>query len=216
MKRYLLAAIGALLIVPASAAQAQVCIGMGSMAAAPMNLRLGVEFGDNFKTYGARFGFGSSIMFGGVSGSIVDADGSSETAKAIGIDGGLSYVVGTARNVVVCPIAELSYTMLPDVGLDDGRSITTGGAGLAVGASMRAGATMTLIPFASLQALYSRFDYDLPVTSEDSETYGMLSGGLSFALTEAVLIRPVINIPLGLDNADPSYGVAIAFSIGRR
>jgi hypothetical protein len=190
------------------------------MAAAPMNLRLGVEFGNDIKSYGARFGFGSSIMFGGVSGSILDADGSDETAKTIGIDGGLSYVVGTARNVVVCPIAELSYTMFPDVevlGEEYGASVTTGGAGLAVGASMRAG-TMTLIPFAALQGVYSRFDFDVPGTNEDSdsETYGLLSGGLSFALTEAVLIRPIINIPLGLDNADPTYGVSIVFAFGRR
>lgn len=222
MKRYLLAAIGTLLLVPVSVAQAQACMGMTSMAAMPMNLLVGAEFTDGAKSWNARFGFGSSIMFGGVSGSITDFDGADGTAKTIGADGGLSYVAGPSRNILVCPIANLSYTMNPDIeilGDSYGSSVTSGGAGLAVGATVRAGATMSLIPFAALQAVYSRLDIDdLPgiETDADSETYGILSGGLSFVLTEMVLIRPIINIPLGLDNADPSYGIGVAFSFGGR
>lgn len=223
MKRYLLAAIGTLLIVPASVAQAQACMGMTSMATMPMNLLVGAEFTDGAKSFNGRFGFGSSIMFGGVSGSITDVDGVDGTAKTIGIDGGLSYITGASRALVVCPIADLSYTMFPDIeilGEDYGSSLTTGSAGLALGAAVRSGATMTLIPFAALRAIYSRIDVDIPSVGNDedsdSETYGMLSGGLSFAFTDAVLVRPIINIPFGLEGSDISYGVGLVFSFGRR
>lgn len=219
MKRYLLAAIGTLLIVPASVVQAQACLGMTSMATMPMNLLVGAEFFDGGKEFQGRFGFGSSIMFGGVSGGITDIDDVDGTLKTIGIDGGLSYATGASRNIMVCPIANLEYTMFPDqeiLGEDFGASITSGGAGIALGASVRSGATMTLIPFASVQAVYARLDFDFPGEDEsDSETYGLLSGGLSFAFSDAVLIRPIINIPFGLDESEPSYGIGLVFSFGR-
>src|SRR5690606_17815973 len=90
-----------------------------------------------------------------------------------------------------------------------GSSATDGEAGIALGATLDAG-TMSLIPFGSLRGVHSRFDVDVPNSDSESETYGILSAGLSFVLSDAFLIRPIINIPLGLEGSDPSYGVGVS------
>jgi hypothetical protein len=217
-KRYLLVAFGSLLALPVSSADGQACIGLASLATRPMNLLVGAEFTDGAKAFNARFGFGSSIAFGGIRGAIVDYDDIDGTAKVIGADGGLSFITGAQRNISWCPIAGLSYTNYPDIeilGESYGSSSTEGEAGIALGATLDAG-TMSLIPFGSLRGVYSRFDVDVANSDSESETYGIFSAGLSFVLSDAVLIRPIINIPLGLEGADPSYGVGISFAFGSR
>jgi hypothetical protein len=217
-KGYLLVAFGSLLTLPVSSAQGQACIGLASLATRPMNLLVSAEFTDGAKAFTGRFGFGSSIAFGGIRGSIVDYDDIDGTAKVIGADGGLSFITGAQRNISFCPIVGLSYTNYPDIeilGNSYGSSSTDGEAGIALGATLDAG-TMSLIPFGSLRGVYSRFDVDVPNSDSESDTYGILSAGLSFVLSDAFLIRPIINIPLGLEGSDPSYGVGVSIGFGSR
>jgi hypothetical protein len=55
------------------------------------------------------------------------------------------------------------------------------------------------------------------VSESESETYGLLSGGLSLVFSPALLVRPFITVPFGLPgNNDPSYGVGISFGFGKR
>ena len=216
MTRHSLAALGTLILLPFLPAHAQACLGLTSLATHPTNLTASVEFTDGAKSFSARFGFGSSIAFGGLSGQIIDYDDFDGTSKGIGVDGGLSFLSGAQRNVTFCPVASLSYTSHPDLGIADFSS-TDGSAGLALGATLNAGATMKVIPFGVLQGVYSRFSYDSDVASgSDSDTYGILSAGLSFVLTDAFLVRPIANFPLGLEGADPTYGVGVSFAFGRR
>jgi hypothetical protein len=211
MKR-VYAALALLALAPFGAAQAQACLGLNPHTLAPMNLTVGAQFTDGAKFYDARFGFGSSIAFGGIRGGLLDSDGSDGTAKLIGADGGLSFITGQSRNILVCPIAGLDYTMLPEAGPLD-PSTTEGSLGLAIGATITTG-TLRLIPFASAKAIYVRRD-DIPFL-EDSETFGELAGGLSFAFSDQLLIRPMILVPLGLEGADPRFGVALSLGFGSR
>jgi hypothetical protein len=216
MKR-VYAALALLVLAPFGAAQAQACLGLNPHTLAPMNLTVGAQFTDGAKFYDARFGFGSSIAFGGIRGGLIDGDNTDGTAKLIGVDGGLSFITGQSRNVVVCPIVSLDYTTFPDLGLSGyDASSTDGGIGLAVGATMNTG-TLRLIPFGSVKLVYSRLDVDTPLGDDsDSETFGELAGGLSFAFSDQLLIRPMILVPLGLEGADPRFGVALSLGFGSR
>jgi hypothetical protein len=91
MKRTLLVAVAAASL--PIALQAQNCLGLASHASTPTNLTVGALFTDGAKGIDGRFGFGSSIGFGGISASVLDYDDVDGTAKAIGGDVGLSYLV---------------------------------------------------------------------------------------------------------------------------
>ncbi|HEX4936347.1 MAG TPA: hypothetical protein VFV33_24365 [Gemmatimonadaceae bacterium] len=203
----------------AGRADAQACLGLGSLTTNPTNLTVSANFTEGAKGLDGRFGFGSSIAFGGISAGFADYDHSPGTAKTVAIDGGLSYVAGAGRNVSVCPVGTLGYVRNPDVsfaGRSYGSSTTFGPAGVALGARVGTTSSLALIPFAALQAVYSRFSLDDAVGGDDTETYGELSGGLSFVLSPTVLVRPYVVIPLGLEGADPTYGIGLSFGFGRR
>jgi hypothetical protein len=218
MKRFVLLSLAAAVL--PQLAEAQACLGLASLASAPTNVTVSALFGDGAKGIDGRFGFGSSIAFGGISASIVDFDDVDGTAKTIGGDVGLSYLVGTAKKMSFCPVGSLSYTMYPDIeflGESSSSNDVTGTAGLALGGTVSTSSAISLIPFASVRAAYTRFSVDIAGESEsDSETYGLLSGGVSLALNSSVLIRPVITIPFGLDGSDPTYGIGVSFALGRR
>lgn len=213
-KTILVAAVATLL--PITGAGAQACLGLASLASRPTNLTTSALITDGAKALDVRFGFGSSIAFGGVSAQLVDFDNVDGTAKGIGIDGGLSYLAGASRNVSVCPLGTLSYTRNPDVGNTES-SETAGTAGIAIGAVVGSTSSIRFIPFGSLQAAYSRFSVESGNTSgSNSETYGLLGGGMSLVLSPTVLVRPSVTIPLGLDGADPTYGIGLSFAFGSR
>ncbi|MCC6929793.1 MAG: hypothetical protein IT359_12505 [Gemmatimonadaceae bacterium] len=204
--------------VAASRADAQACLGLGSLTAQPANATFTALFTDGAKALDARVGFGSSIAFGGVSAQLSDYDAIGGTGKTIAVDGGLSFVTGEKRNVSVCPIASLGHTSFPDGGQSTyNASSTDGGAGVALGARVGTTSSLALIPFASLQAVYSRVSVSGPGTDgSDTDTYGVLSGGVSFALSETLLVRPLVQIPLGLDGGNASYGIGVSFGFGKR
>lgn len=219
MKRILISTLAAA-VLPLVSARAQACLGLSSLVTTPSNLTVGALFTTGAKALDARFGLGSSVAFGGVSAQLRDLDDVDGTSKGIEIDGGLSYMVGATKNVAVCPVGALGYVNHPDVevlGGSYGSSETYGTAGIAIGAEVGTSSTMKLIPFAALQAAYNRFTVDVAGgTASDSETFGILSGGLSFVLTPTVLLRPHISLPFGVEDADPTYGIAISFALGRR
>ncbi len=221
MKRSAIVALAttALLTSLASRADAQACLGLNSLSVQPANATFTAIFTDGAKALDARVGFGSSIAFGGVSAQLQDYDNIDGTGKTIGVDGGLSFITGAKKNVTFCPIASLGYTSLPDGGVSGYSANTTdGAAGVALGARLGTQSSVALIPFASLQAVYSRISIDTPGngSGSDNDTYGLLSGGVSFVLTPNVLLRPVVTIPLGLDGSDPSYGIGVSFGFGKR
>jgi hypothetical protein len=215
MNRPLVVAVAALLL-PIAGAGAQACLGLASLASRPTNLTATALITDGAKGLDARFGFGSSIAFGGVSAQVIDFDNVDGTAKGIGIDGGLSYLAGASRNVSVCPVGTLGYTSNPDIG-STSSSTTAGTAGIAIGAAIGSTSSISFIPFGSLQAAYARYEVESGNNSgSNSDTYGLLGAGLSLVLSPSFLIRPSVSIPLGLDGSDPTYGIGLSFGFGSR
>ncbi|MES3033157.1 MAG: hypothetical protein V4813_04080 [Gemmatimonadota bacterium] len=211
----------AALLLSTTVLKGQACLGLASLETRPMNLTVGAEFTDGQNGGDARFGFGTAKAFGGISARIAKTDGVSGTTKGAGVDGGLSYRVGATKRVMVCPVASAEYLKSPDIDDGDGGTVEVSGtgatAGLAIGGAVSTSSSVSFIPFAALQAAYARVSVSNGGTSfSDSDTYGLLSGGLGIVLTPTVLVRPFIQIPLGLDGADPSYGVGVSFGFGKR
>lgn len=211
----------ALLLLSSTAAQGQACLGLASLETRPMNLTVGARFASGVKGGDARFGLGTSKAFGGVTVQVAKSDGISGTAKGVGVDGGLSYPVGAKKRAMLCPIADAQYAKLPDVDAGEGVSVSGSGtgvaAGLAIGGLINNSSSVGLIPFAALRAAYDRVKVSGGGFSEStSDTYGILSGGLSFVFSQSVLVRPIVSVPIGLEGSDPSYGVGVSFAFGKR
>lgn len=199
---------------------AQVCVGMPSLSTHPMNVGVNAAFTDNAKSYGGRFGFGTSTAFAGVSAALDDYDGTDENSTSIGVDGGLAFPVGTSRRASVCPIASIGYTFGPNVqsafgDLELGTLSLNGG--VAFGGSAYSTQGLQILPFASAQLGYARVKAELGGESDtDSETFGLLGLGMGFLFSDLFMVRPTIVIPAGLENADPVFGLSFVIGFGRK
>lgn len=215
MKRSFLAAAAISFVVPLAAARAQACIGLPSLETRPMNAHINAQLGDEKKTFGARLGFGSSIAFGGVSANINSYDHVDGTGFGLGFDGGLSLLAGENRTVVVCPLASLGYSKRPS---DLDFSTVDGTLGVAIGTRLSGAPGLSLVPFASLAGGFTRFNFgsDVPGDPEDTDSYGLLGGGIGLQLVGGLIIRPSVTIPFGLSGADPVWGIGVAFPLGKR
>lgn len=217
MHRNLIIGLAAAALIPVAGASAQSCLGLQPLTTRPTNLTVTGQFADGAKSFDGRFGFGSSIAFAGVTGQVVSYDGIDGTGKGVFADAGLSYNVGESGNVSVCPVGTLGYVWNPDGGTNLKSNTTVGQAGLAIGANIGSSSTIRLIPFGSAQLRYSRFDTDLPGGSNlsDSDTIGLIGGGLGIAFSDAVSVRPSVTIPLK-DGYDTTWGIGISFALGGR
>lgn len=203
-------------------AQGQACLGLASLETRPMNVSVSARFSDGVSSGDARFGFGTAKAFGGVSVAVAKADGVSGTAKGANVDGGLSFNMGEKQQAMFCPVASAEYVKAPDVDDGAGGTITSSAtgatAGLAVGGLVNTSSSVSFIPSAAVRAAYQRVSVsDGQNSATDSETYGILSGGLSFVFSPSLLVRPFISVPFGLaGDSDPTYGVGVSFAFGKR
>ena len=92
--------------------------------------------------------------------------------------------------------------------------------GLSVGTSMGANPRMRILPTAGLGLQYSKIKVEDTApggtTAEGSDTYGLARLGVGFVFNQQIAVRPSVDIPLGLDNGDTSFGVTVAYNFGNR
>lgn len=86
-------------------------------------------------------------------------------------------------------------------------------AGIATGTNSQ----FRLVPTAGAALTYTkaRFEGGLLDGVEDDDTYGIISLGLGFVLNTNVSILPSVEIPVGLEDADPGFGIMVAVNFGR-
>lgn len=212
MKRSVVTALIVSFAIPAASAGAQSCLGLPSLVRRPSNVLVNADFTNGAKSFGARYGFGSSIGFGGLGASLRTYDNVSGTGFGIGADGGLSLVGGPSQNILFCPIASLSYGKLPS----DYGSTTEGTVGLAAGATVKTSPGLDLIPFGSLSAVFDRYNYDNSNGRSSTDNYAVLGLGLGFQLAQGMVIRPAFSTALGRNGSDPVWSVGLAFPLGGR
>lgn len=220
MYRRLVILLGALALLPSSSALAQACIGLPSLASRPTNLLIDAQFGEGSNAFGGRFGFGSSAAFAGIGAHLIDFEDEEDAGFSLGLDAGLSLLPAPGSALTFCPVGNLVFTSLPDrriLGRDVESNTWEGAAGLAVGGAVSGGEGIGIIPFASISAVYRRLEVEVEdVDESDSDTFGRFGAGLGLLFGNSIVIRPNVTVPLGLDGADPVYGIGIAFTFGRR
>ena len=209
----------ALLAIVRSPAVAQTCMGLASFSAAPMQVTANGQFSDLSNTFGATVGYGiPSSAYGNLGVSTTSVDGVDGSQLGIAARAGYQMALGKSRQVQVCPNASFGLGMGPNddaAGVDQsGRSATVG---LNVGTVMGANPRMKIIPSVGLSYAYGKqkAEDDAGATLfEVSNSYGLAQVGVGIVLNQNISIRPSVDIPLGLEGSDPTFGLTLGYNFG--
>jgi hypothetical protein len=187
-----------------AAAGAQTCQGFTPFSVAPLRVTGDLVFGDNTTSYGASFAGGKAQpgLFGGVSISGTKFEGVDESAKDLGLFGGLSVPVKTMPGVEFCPVASFDHIWFP--GDASGNDFSIGGA---VGKNIVTSPTMNVVPFGDLRLIHASVE-------SASDNYGALTLGAGIVFSKTLSVRPVIIIPIAQDGASTAFGVSLGWNFG--
>jgi hypothetical protein len=221
MRRSLVVSL-ALLAIVRSPAVAQTCQGLASFSAGQMQVAGNAQFSEFTNSWGGSFSYGlPSGLYGGASLSTTSFDGIDQSSLGIGANVGYQMTMGKTGQFNVCPVASLALGMGPD---DDALNINSSSTdvhfGLAVGTSMGTNPRLRILPTAGLGLQYSKAKVEDTTpggaTIEGSNTYGLARLGLGFVFNQQIAVRPSVDIPLGLDNSNASFGVTVAYNFGSK
>ena len=209
----------ALLLMVSAVGQAQSCLGAASFAAGPVRVGAGVDFTDGAKSYGVQLAFGStSGPFGTAGLSAVDYDDVDEGGTIVSVAGGYALPLGPSRKAQFCPSVGFDWGSGPNFDTGAGvleLSFRTFSFGANLGAVATSTPTMDFVPFVGAHFVIARLTAEFDgATEREREDYGVVSLGAGFVLNRTLTIRPQLGFPVGVDEGDPSYGLAFAFNFG--
>lgn len=209
----------ALLSLAAAPLHAQRCLGFPGFAGQPLRLGGTLTTGSDVTTLGADLAFGQAAgAFGGVGIGVADFDNTDESALLISGTIGTQMALGTASSTSagaqLCPVASLEYQAGPSIGNVDISGLLLRG-GVSLGTSIAMAQTVRLAPFGTLSVGYARSSISSPSLDEsDSEVGGVIDLGAGVIFNNKFTIRPSVMIPVGFDDSDARFGLAVGFNFG--
>lgn len=209
----------ALLAIVRTPAAAQTCLGLASFSKGKMQVAAHGQFTQGANRFGGGFNYGLPAgIFGGAQLSTTSFDGTDASSLGVGADIGYQLAMGKSADIHVCPVASFELGLGPDDdALSIDRSSKQANVGFSIGKTMGATPRMQIVPAAGLGLAYTKVSEDDGTTTLDaSETYGLARLGVGLIFNQQIAVRPSVDIPLGLDNSDPTFGVIVAYSFGGR
>jgi hypothetical protein len=219
MRRTLLVSMALAAAVSAPAA-AQTCLGLASFSSGKMQVSGNGQFTEGANRFGAGFNYGMPAgIFAGAQLSSTSYEVADASSLGIGANVGYQLTLGKTADIHVCPVASLELGMGPD---DDASntdvSQRNATIGFSLGKALAGSPRMQIIPAAGLSLAYGKVstDVDGVAAPDQSNTYGLARLGVGFVFNRTIAVRPSVDIPLGLDNSDPSFGLTVAYSFGSK
>jgi len=116
----------------------------------------------------------------------------------------------------MCPIAGIGFGSadIEDGGFGVEISSRQIQVGLSIGGVASTTPTFALVPAVAFFYANENVESKGAVEFDESEDYGIISLAAGFIFNQRVTLRPNIAFPMGLDDADPTFGIAIAFNFG--
>ncbi len=213
--------------------RAQICAGVPSLRDHPVVVGGSYSRSKSAWSVGGDVTLGRAAFVNLAAGHVVYRDvnfgavSSDARSTALHLGGGYEVEVPVragarrAPTVGVCPAAYVEYETGPDRGgpvpiNSDG---LTWGGGVSLGAALPLGRRMQAIPFAGLAFVHtSTTMHHVPFPGTDTkatDTGGLLDVGLGIAVG-VLSIVPEVAVPIGLKDAETTFGVGVSFSLGRR
>ena len=193
----------------AAEASAQMCNGTAAFSVGKMRAGVGSSFPSNATSFDGEFAYGAaSGMYGGVTVSMLDAEGAPESATVFGVNGGKALTVGAKKNVEVCPQILASFGSYPG----DVSTMDIGG-GVTFGTTLDASKSFGLQPFGGAYLVRNSIE---AAGFEGSDTNLSLALGAGFIFSKKWTVRPVMNIPVTADGAETTFGIMGSLNFGKR
>ncbi|MBX3175620.1 MAG: hypothetical protein KF709_14530 [Gemmatimonadaceae bacterium] len=215
--RHCVTALAAAVLLPAALA-AQACLGNPSFAQGHLQLSGDVMTGNDATSFGAGWGGGSESVFGGVFAGGTTFKGVTGTQLLAGANIGYQ-VPATAGTAQICPLLSAQFGFGPKDIDGFGTDLTSRavGFGLALGGELVRGSRLAIVPSVQLGFAYSANIFDgVGGSVEEADTYGTAGLALGLVLNDQLSVRPNVLFPIGLEGADPVFGIGFSLNYGGR
>ena len=199
-------------------AAAQTCTGMPAFSSGHMQVSGGAQFANGANSFGGNFGYGTPKSFYGKAGiGTTSYDPYNASSFDLNLGGGYQIPLHASRTAELCPIASLGLSSGPNDVLGSGVDLSsrTFAFGASVGALLGRNPQLRFVPNAAFQFANTRATADDGTSSaSNSESYALLTLGTGFVFNSRFSLNPSINLPIGLDGADASFGLMGAMNFG--
>src|SRR5919107_579728 len=212
----------AVLLLGLPSLQAQTCQGLASFSSSPFQL-----IGEASLT-GESSAFGGGIAYGLRHGPLAEAavsrrvhenfEGSSVDVAATA---GYDFSFGKASLLHLCPIAAVGAQLGPNNAFNSGveRSRRSAQLGLSFGAELAPQRRWNVIPTLALSYALQRDqaeDAAGAVLFRIDGAYALAQLGMGLVFKSTLSLRPSIDLPLGLEGGEPTVGLTVGYSLGKR
>ena len=217
MRRTLVLSFAVLSIAHASAT-AQICRGMASYSAGPVQVAGEGSLTPESNAIGAALGYGFARgLYGEASVGTRSSDTFRGSSLELGVGVGYDIEVGKFH---LCPTGSFGVGMGPTrpFGAGEDRSSRSALLGLSVGTVVRATMRWQLVPTLALSYAYRKDqaqDNAGTTLFEISDHYALAQVGFGLILRN-LTIRPHVELPLSFDSGDPTVGLTVGYNFGRR
>jgi hypothetical protein len=155
--------------------------------------------------------------------TIIDAGGlfdDDPTGFSLGGSAGFAASGGGEGKWEFCPLAGLSWTSVSGdfVGENVTLKLISFQFGAAFGFALPSSGATSVVPFAGLS--YARVDGTIEGGGEsfdlDADTYTPGTFGVGISFSRSFSIRGAVEVPFGLEEADPTFHFGLSFGLGSR
>jgi hypothetical protein len=212
----------ALLLLAVPSLQAQTCQGLASFSSSPLQV-----IGEASLT-GESSAFGAGLAYGLPQGPFAEAvvarrahenfGGSSvDVVAAAGYD----LAFGKASLLHLCPVAAAGVQLGPNNAFNSGveRSRRSAQLGLTFGAELTPQRRWNVIPTFAVSYAFQRDqaeDAAGAVLFRIDDAYALAQIGMGLVFKSTLSLRPSVDLPLGLSGGEPSVGLTVGYSLGKR
>jgi hypothetical protein len=196
-------------------AEAQLCAGAPSFRTAPYQAGVDTVFTSGIQGFGGHFAAGGETLFGGGGAGFVNYSYLDSSAVEVSGFAGADLAASSAERVFVCPLAQVSFGVGPDIRSVDVSTFTVE-AGGAVGVIALRTDALAIIPTFIVTGAYNRVSFEAGGNDvSESDGAGVASVGVGFLLNQNVSITPSVGVPFSVGDPDPIFRVSFAFQFGR-
>jgi hypothetical protein len=204
----------------APSARAQTCLGLPSFSTTPFQVigRGAVSSGSSLLAAGVAYGH-SSRAFAGIAAGTRSVEALQGSSLDLAASVGYRVPLGQTGDLELCPALSLGLEIGPNntfnSGVDhSGRTVSLGVSG---GRVFRAGPTLQVVPLAGV--FYARGKAHAESATgarlfEIENDYGLAQLGVGVIVNSNISIRPTMEVPLGLEGGEPTFGLTVGFNFG--
>lgn len=197
---------------------AQACLGNLSFSVNHLQIAARAAFDESATSFAGTFTGGSETLFTGLSVGGATYEGISGASLLAGISGGFQVPLSSG-SAQVCPIVGATFGFGPSDFDGSGTNFRsqTYNFGIAAGGELFRAERLAVVPSLSVGFVYTAATATgLLTNSTETDTYGVAGAAIGLVLGDRLSVRPSVSIPIGLEGADPVFGIGFALNYGGR